>query len=54
MLASNCKRKSFSDIFQEMRGKGKNSKSLNLSKGDADLFNEYLLVPDFQKANQIA
>ena len=24
-----------------MRGKGKNSKSLNLSKGDAEHFNEY-------------
>ena len=33
MLESNCKTKTFFETFMEMSGKGKNSKSLNLSKG---------------------
>ena len=41
MLESNCKTKTFFEIFKEMSGKGKNSKSLNLSNGDAEHFNEY-------------
>ena len=41
MLESNCKTKTFFEYFEEMSGKGKNSKSLNLSNGDAEHFNEY-------------
>ena len=41
MLESNCKTKTFFEIFKEMSGKGKNSKSFNLSNEDAEHFNEY-------------
>ena len=41
MLESNCKTKTFFGTFKEMSGKGKNSKSLNLSNRDAEHFNEY-------------
>ena len=41
MLESNCKTKTFFETFKEMSGKGKKSKSLNLSNGDAEHFNEY-------------
>ena len=41
MLESNCKTKTFFENFKEMSGKGKKSKSLNLSNGDAEHFNEY-------------
>ena len=41
MLESNCKMKTFFETFKEMSGKGKKSKSLNLSNGDAEHFNEY-------------
>ena len=41
MLESNCKTKTFFETFTEMSGKRKNSKSLNLSNGDAEHFNEY-------------
>ena len=41
MLEPNCKTKTFFETFKEMRDKGKNSKSFNLSKGEAEHFNEY-------------
>ena len=41
MLESNCKTKTFFETFKETSGKRKNSKSLNLSKGDAEHFNGY-------------
>ena len=41
MLESNCKTKTFFETFKELSGKGKKSKSLNLSNGDAEHFNEY-------------
>ena len=41
MLESNCKTKIFFETFKEMSGKGKKSKSLNISNGDAEHFNEY-------------
>ena len=41
MLDTNCITKTFSQNFQELNGKGKNSKSFNISYGDAENFNEY-------------
>ena len=41
MLESKCKTKTFFETFKEMSSIGKNSKSLNLSNGDAEHFNEY-------------
>ena len=40
MLDTNCITKTFFQSFQKLNGKGKNSKSFNLSYGDAENFNE--------------
>ena len=56
MLESNCKTKTFFETFKEMSGKGKNSKSLNLSKGTLSILTNTLLIlaPDLRRANQTA
>ena len=44
ILESNCKTKTFFETFKEMSGKGKNSKSLNLSKGTLSILTNTLLI----------
>ena len=56
MLESNCKTKTFFENFKEMSGKGKNSKSFNLSNGTLSILmnTTEILAPDLHKANQTA